>query len=56
MPHGTNSYVLTRENPFINNGIRALLKHRFGTLRMSYQDHQINPSSLVLEIFWKLQL
>ena len=30
-----------------------MLKHGFGTLRMSYQDHKINPPSIVLEIFEK---
>ena len=39
VPHGINSYVLSRTNPFINNGINALLKHGFDNLTMSYQGH-----------------
>ena len=53
MPHGINSYVLTRANPFIYNGIHTLLKHGFGTLTMSYQGQLINPPAIVLEIFEK---
>ena len=53
MPDGINSYVLTGANPFINNGIHALLKHGFVTLTMSCPGHLINPRSIVLEILEK---
>ena len=59
MPHGVERHVLTGANPFIINGIHTLLKHGFVTLIMSYQGHQINPPSIVLDIFFyfrKLQV
>ena len=53
MPHSINSHVLTGANPSINNEIHALLKLGFVTLTISYQGLQINPPSIVLEIFDK---
>ena len=62
MPHGINRHVLTGANPFINNGIHALLNHGFLNLIMSYQGHRINPPSANVDLFYldiffrKLQL
>ena len=51
-PHGIKRHVLTRANPFVEDGIHALLKHGFVTLIMSYQGHRINPPSIVLDSFF----
>ena len=51
--HSINSHVLTGANPFFKKEIYTLLKHGSVTLTMSYHGHQINPLSIVLEMFYK---